>query len=80
MQTNDIIAQLDADIARLQQAKALLNGATTKRSPGRPAANATAAPQATAVAPKKHTLSPEARAKIAAAQKKRWAKVRKAAK
>jgi hypothetical protein len=77
MQTTQIIAELDAEIARLQQVKALLNGTTT-RGPGRPAASAIAA--ATAAAPKKRILSPEARAKIAAAQKKRWAKVRKTAK
>jgi hypothetical protein len=78
MQTTQIIAELDAEIARLQQVKILLNGTTSKRSPGRPAARATDA--ATTAAPKKRILTPEARAKIAAAQKKRWAKVRKAAK
>jgi hypothetical protein len=78
MQTTEIIAQLDAEIARLQQVKALLNGTTAKRSPGRPAAGATAAAPATTA--KKRILSAEARAKIAAAQKKRWAKVRKGAK
>ena len=80
MQTTEIIAQLDAEIARLQQVKALLNGTTTKRSPGRPAASVTAAAPVTKAAPKKRILSAEARAKIAAAQKKRWAKVRKDAK
>jgi hypothetical protein len=74
MQTTEIIAELDAEIARLQQAKDLLNGTTTKRGPGRPAAGATAA------APMKRVLSAEARARIAAAQKARWAKARKAAK
>jgi hypothetical protein len=80
MHTTDIIAELDAEIARLQQVKALLNGTTTKRGPGRPAASATAAAPATTFAPKKRILSAEARAKIAAAQKARWAKARKAAK
>jgi hypothetical protein len=74
MPTTDIIAELDAEIARLQQVKALLTGTTTKRSPGRPAVRV--AP----TAPKKRILSPEARAKIAAAQTKRWAKFKKAAK
>jgi hypothetical protein len=74
MQTNDIIAELDAEIARLQQVKALLNDTTTKRGPGR----STVSPVASA--PKKRRLSPEARARIAAAQKARWAKFRKGAK
>jgi hypothetical protein len=70
MKTDDIIAQLDAEISRLQQAKALLNGTTAKRSSASDGASKPAA---------KRVLSPEARAKIAAAQKKRWAKARKAA-
>jgi hypothetical protein len=69
MQTNELIAALDAEISRLQQAKALLSGATVKRA-GTVTTNATV----------KRVLSPEARARIAAAQKARWAKVRKAAK
>jgi hypothetical protein len=80
MQTTQIIAELDAEIARLQQAKALLNGATTKRSPGKPAASMIAAAPAATAAPKKRQMSAEGRARIAAAQKARWAKSRKAAK
>jgi hypothetical protein len=74
MQTTELIAALDAEISRLQQAKALLNGTTPKRTPGR-----TPAVKASTIAVKR-VLSPEARARIAAAQKARWAKVRKAAK
>ncbi|MFT4586534.1 MAG: hypothetical protein ACI8QF_000617 [Limisphaerales bacterium] len=44
------------------------------------ASSAKAAPAKSAKPKKKRTMSPEARAKIAAAQKKRWAKVRRAAK
>jgi hypothetical protein len=73
MQTNDIIAEIDAEISRLQQAKALLSGTTVKRDPGKPVTNGASKPAV------KRVLSPEARAKIAAAQKKRWAKARKAA-
>jgi hypothetical protein len=66
MQINEIIAALDSEIATLQQVKALLSASTTNsKGPS---------------APKKHHLSADARAKIAAAQKKRWAKVRKGAK
>ena len=89
MNTNDIVVQIDAEISRLQQAKALLasTGTTVKRKPGRPAGVA-GLPKKTRLEPTKplakvkvvRTLSPEARAKIAAAQKVRWAKSRKAAK
>lgn len=69
MAIDSILAQIDAEIARLTQVRALL--ATTgnigssvtavkgKRGPGRPR--------------KKRTLSPEARKRIAEAQRKRWA-------
>jgi hypothetical protein len=66
-----ILAELDAEISRLQQAKALLTGETVKRSPGRPKST---------TAKKKRNLTPEGRARIAAAVKARWAKQKKAAK
>jgi hypothetical protein len=69
-----ILSELDAEIARLQQAKALLTGEPVKRGPGRPKA------VPTVVAKKKRNLSPEGRARIAAAVKARWAKQKKAAK
>ena len=68
MNTTQILIQIHEEIARLQQVKLILTGgsiSTPKR--GRPAAT-----------PKKRTLSPEARARIAAAQKKRWAAQKKA--
>jgi hypothetical protein len=82
MDTQGIIAALDNEIVRLQQARAILtaaasvNGAASiKRGPGRPKK------AASVVAPtKRKGISPEARERIAAAQKARWAKVRKAAK
>jgi hypothetical protein len=82
MDTQAIIAALDKEIVRLQQARAILtaagsiNGAASiKRGPGRPKK------AASVVAPtKRKSISPEARERIAAAQKARWAKVRKAAK
>jgi hypothetical protein len=66
MHTNDIVAALDSEILRLQQVKALLSGSTT--NPKAPSAQ------------KKHHLSAEGRARIAAAQKKRWAKAKRASK
>jgi hypothetical protein len=78
MGIKQILTELDAEIDRLQQAKALLSGATSgivaKRGPGRPkAAVAT-------VTKKKRNLSPEGSARIAAAVKARWAKQKKATK
>jgi hypothetical protein len=79
MDTTEIIAQIDSEIARLKEAKSILSGtpATTntdaKRGP-----KPKNAP--TPITTKRRTLSPEARARIVAAQKARWAKVRKAAK
>ena len=89
MNTNDIIIEIDAQIARLLAAKVLLAGPeiTIKRKPGRPSrlnlsGNATSSiPAKSAVKPAaKRTVSAEARTKMAAAQKARWAKARKAAK
>lgn len=78
METSQIVAQIDAEIARLQQVRQILAGMTTegpvKRGRGRP--RKTTLP----VLPKKRTLSAEARAKIAAATKARWAQAKKAGK
>jgi hypothetical protein len=79
MSIENILSQIDSEIAALQHARALLSGSSTgtiKRGPGRP-------PKALSViAPikKKRALSPEGRAKIAAAVKARWAKQKRAAK
>lgn len=72
MELSSILAELDAEIARLQQAKALLTDTPVKRGPGRPPAVA-AAPK------KKRNLSPEGRARIAEAVKRRWANAKKRA-
>lgn len=83
MNTNDILVAIDAEILRLQQAKALLNGTDTmiKRKPGRPAGSTTSLKTSPATGSRStRTLSPEARARISAAQKKRWANSRKAEK
>ena len=73
--TQEIITALDAEIARLQRARSVIALSGEAKRPGRPAKSA----PSTVPAPKKRKLSPEARKKIAAAQKKRWAK-QKAAK
>lgn len=78
MSIANILSEIDAEIARLEQAKHLLTGAATvKRGPGRPARSF-----AVPTAPKKKArrkLSAAGRARIAAAQKARWAKLRKSA-
>ena len=75
MKIQDIVVEIDAEISKLQQVKALLAGTTEKRKPSRPA-NASLPGRART----KRTLSAEARERIAAAQRARWAKSNKAAK
>lgn len=75
MSFETLISEIDAEIARLQQAKQLLSGTSApKKGPGRPRLTTTAAP----AKHKRRVLSAAARARIAAAQKARWAKVKKA--
>ena len=62
-----ILKKIDAEIALLTQARSILAEEPTPKRRGRPAGTVA----------KKHVLSPEARKKIADAQKKRWAKARK---
>jgi hypothetical protein len=80
MNTNEIVAALDLEIARLQQARAVLGSSTEviRRKPGRHAGRTTALTvQPNAISPKRRTLSAAARKKIATAQKKRWAKAKR---
>ena len=85
MAISDILATIDSDIARLQQARALLSGGSAtiiRRSPGRPKKVAVeTAPVTTEPAKrkKKRKLTPEGRKRIAEAVKKRWAAQKKAA-
>lgn len=85
MATTEILLAIDEEIARLQQVRNLLSGHGTgngrikaqidpkmKVLVGGETGNGTVA--------RKRVLSPEARKKIADAQKKRWAKAKKAAK
>src|SRR5579862_9531280 len=53
METSKLLADIDAEIERLQRARAFLNGGEAKRKPGRPAH---------ATSPKKRTMSAEGRA------------------
>ena len=70
MNTAELLAGIDEEIARLQQVRTLLGGGG-----GHPAAFS-----ARKWHKRKRVLSADARARIAAAQKRRWAKQKKAAK
>jgi hypothetical protein len=65
MDTTEIIAAIEAEIARLEEARTLLTGSPTK---------AGAAKQREWGVSGKRTMSAAGRARIAAAQKARWAK------
>jgi hypothetical protein len=64
MDITGIVEAIDAEILRLQQAKALLTTDTAPLKRGVPPAM-------------KRTMSAEGRARIIAAQKARWAKVKR---
>ena len=70
MGVSEILAQIDREIAQLQQARALLSGSSSKG--GRSAA-------VKKTGKKKRNLTPEGRKRIADAVKRRWAEQRKAA-
>ena len=82
VEVSRIVAEIDAQISKLQQARKLLAGAAAPAAHigrGRPkgsknvGAVAATAPKAT----RKRKLSPEGRKRIADAMKKRWAERRK---
>jgi hypothetical protein len=80
----EIISQIDEEISKLQQAKAVLDNVAMvdsgrKNKVGRPKKSSIAA-RILSVQPAKRTLSDEAKERIAAAQRKRWAKSRRVAK
>jgi hypothetical protein len=79
MSISTLLAEIDKEIATLQQAHALLSGASAPaKKTGRPAKAVKAVPAT--LKKKKRNLSPEGRARIAAAVKARWAKQKKAEK
>jgi hypothetical protein len=77
----NFIAEIDAEITRLQQARTVLSGAASPaaKKRGRPAGVVKAVAAGKPVK-KKRKLSPEGRTRIAAAAKARWATVKAAAK
>jgi hypothetical protein len=74
MDTATLVAEIDAEIDRLQKARALLTG-TTAKTRGRNPVKATSFPFGTSAKPRRQ-ISAAGRARIAAAQKARWAKAK----
>jgi hypothetical protein len=80
MTIDSILSAIDEEIAKLQKARAMLSGAPVdagKKSVGRPKGSKSETPVKTV---KKRTMSAEGKARIAAAQKKRWAAAKRTAK
>jgi len=81
MDVGRILSEIDAEIARLQQARTALVAigvsglVAAKRGPGRPKGSGS---KKTAK-PRKRNLTPEGRKRIADAMKRRWAERRAAA-
>jgi hypothetical protein len=69
MNTNEIIAAIDAEIQRLLEVKALLDGSPASKPAAKPSPK-----------PGRRKISSAGRARIVAAQKARWAKVKQAGK
>lgn len=75
MEVKQIVAELDREITRLTEARALLaGGGTTGRKRGRPPGKRNAVRSS-----RKGRLSAEGRKRISEALKRRWAERRKAA-
>ncbi|SNT14652.1 valyl-tRNA synthetase [Granulicella rosea] len=81
MQTEAMVAALDAEILKLQQVRAILSevGPSLTASAVNSAVKAAKAAKPSPAAPVKRQMSAEGKARIVAAQKKRWAAVKKAA-
>jgi len=82
MDVSKIVSEIDAKIASLQQARAVLvglnltEGAPTMKRRGRPKGSKNST-KTVKPAKKKRNLSPEGRKAIAEAMKRRWAERRK---
>lgn len=81
VEVSGIIAEIDSQIQKLQQARDLLAGAeeAPRRGPGRPkGTNGASAATKAPAGERKRKLSPEGRKRIAEAMKRRWAERAKA--
>jgi hypothetical protein len=72
----DLLKEIDAEISKLEQARALLSEGSVAPGRGRPKGSK----NAPAKKAKRGGISPEGRKRIADAMKRRWAERRKAAK
>ena len=84
MALKELLSLIDAEIARFTQARALLaagSSAVTKApaKAGRPPKVVASSPKASPRKKKKRVISPEGRARISEAVKRRWAAQKKAA-
>jgi hypothetical protein len=84
MEVSKILAEIDAQISKLQQARQLLSGTEAVVSApaarrGRPKGSKNSKPAAPAKKSAKRRLSPEGRKRIADAMKRRWEERRKQA-
>jgi hypothetical protein len=77
MDITGIVEAIDSEILRLQQARSLLTGHMAPLKRGLPRTAASSIGKGKSAAAGKRTISPEGRARIAAAQKARWAKVKR---
>jgi hypothetical protein len=77
MDYSNIIARIDAEIARLEQVRGFLANEPAKRKVGRPKKAVASVVAQPTKAKRKGGMSAEGKAKIAAVQKARWAKIKK---
>jgi hypothetical protein len=77
MTIEEILSHIDAEIGRLTEARDLVAGAAVGKVSRSARKSGLAAPKPRAVR-RKRVISPEGRARIAAAQKLRWAKQKRA--
>lgn len=78
MQVNQILSEIDNEIARLQQARNILAGGTGAATRGRRGASAAAKPAKKKKAGRRR-MSAEARKRLSEALKARWAERKKRA-
>jgi hypothetical protein len=77
LQVQEIIAEIDQEIARLQQARTLLAGDQPRRGRPRGSRNNTKASAKSAPARPARKMTAEGRKRIAEAMRKRWAERKK---
>lgn len=80
MEVSRIIQEIDSQILKLQQARALLSDSAAKATKGRGRPKGSKNTKTIkASAPRRRKISPEGRKRIADAMKRRWAERRKLA-